>query len=83
MESRPGNEEGGIDFTAKPVTPPRCRISDGGAERRAFIASLIEISKIHDVDPRVYLTDVLTRIVKRHPNREIDRLPPWACRENP
>ncbi|MVT71235.1 hypothetical protein GPL21_41550, partial [Bradyrhizobium pachyrhizi] len=27
-----------------------------------------------------YLTDVLTRIVNGHPNRDIDRLLPWAYR---
>lgn len=27
-----------------------------------------------------YLTDVLTRIVSGHPNRDIDQLLPWACR---
>ncbi|QIG97733.1 transposase domain-containing protein [Bradyrhizobium sp. 6(2017)] len=27
-----------------------------------------------------YLTDVLTRIVNGHPNRDIDQLLPWAYR---
>jgi hypothetical protein len=29
----------------------------------------------------VYLTDVLTRIVNGHPNRDIDALLPWAYRK--
>jgi len=52
--------------------------SDGGAEHWAVIASLIETSKLNDIDPLAYLTDILTRIVSRHPNSEIDQLLPWA-----
>ncbi|MGY3488067.1 hypothetical protein ACVW1C_005950 [Bradyrhizobium sp. USDA 4011] len=33
---------------------------------------------MNDVDPHAYLTDVLTRIVNGHPNRDIDQLLPWA-----
>jgi len=54
--------------------------SDGGAEHWAVIASLIETCKINDVDPLAYLTDVLTRIVGGHPNRDIDQLLPWVHR---
>jgi transposase len=54
--------------------------SDGGAEHWAVIASLTETCKLNDVDPLAYLTDVLTRIVNGHPNRDIDRLLPWAYR---
>jgi len=42
------------------------------------IASLIETCKVNDVDPLAYLTDVLTRIVNGHPNRDIDQLLPWS-----
>jgi len=54
--------------------------SDGGAEHWAVIASLVETCKINDVDPLAYLTDVLTRIVNGHPNRDIDQLLPWSYR---
>lgn len=54
--------------------------SDGGAEHWATIASLIETCKLNDIDPLGYLTDVLTRIVNGHPNRDIDQLLPWAYR---
>jgi transposase len=57
-----------------------CLGSDGGAEHWAIIASLVETFKINDVDPLAYLTDVLTRIVNGHPNRDIDQLLPWAYR---
>jgi hypothetical protein len=55
--------------------------SDGGAEHWATIASLIETCKLNDVDPLVYLTDVLTRVVNGHPNSDIDQLLPWAYRK--
>jgi transposase len=54
--------------------------SDGGAEHWAVVASLIETCKLSEVDPRAYLTDVLTKIVNGHPTREIDQLLPWAYR---
>ncbi len=40
----------------------------------------LETCKIDDVDPLAYLTDVLTRIVNGHPNRDTDQLLPWAYR---
>jgi transposase len=52
--------------------------SDGGGEHWAIIASLIETCKLNGVDPHVYLTDVITKIVDGHPNRRIDELLPWA-----
>jgi hypothetical protein len=36
--------------------------SDGGAEHRANIVSLVETCKLNDVDPLAYLTDILTSI---------------------
>lgn len=57
--------------------------SDGGAEHWAVVASLVETCKtckLNDVDPLAYLTDVLTKIVNGHPNRDIDQLLPWAYR---
>ena len=52
--------------------------SDGGGEHWAVIASLIETCKLNAVDPHSYLTDVITKIVNRHPNSQIDDLLPWA-----
>jgi len=45
------------------------------------MASLIETCKLNDVDPLGYLTEVLTRIVKGHPNSDLDQLIPWAYRK--
>lgn len=52
--------------------------ADGGAGHWATVASLIETCKLND--PLGYLTDVLTRIVNGHLNRDIDQLLPWAYR---
>lgn len=48
--------------------------------RPTVVASLVETCKINNVDPLAYPTDVLTRIVNGHPNRDIDQLLPWAYR---
>jgi transposase len=52
--------------------------SDGGADHWAILASLIETCKRNGVDPQVYLADVLSRIVDRHPMNRIDELLPFA-----
>ena len=52
--------------------------SDGGGEHWAVIASLIETCKMNDVDPQVYLCDVLSKIVARHPMSRVDELLPFA-----
>jgi transposase len=54
--------------------------SDWGGEHWAVIASLIETCKMHNINPQVYLTDVLTKIVARHPMSRIDELLPFAYR---
>src|SRR5215207_6414084 len=52
--------------------------SDGGAAHWAVIASLIETCKLIGVEPRVYLADVISRIVNGHPQSRLDELLPWA-----
>ena len=52
--------------------------SDHGAENWAMLASLIETCKLHRVNPQVYLTDVLTKLVNNWPNRRLAELTPWA-----
>ena len=51
---------------------------DRGAENWAIVASFIETCKLHSVNPQVWLTDVLTKLVNRWPARRIDELMPWA-----
>lgn len=51
--------------------------SDGGAEHWAILASLIETAKLNDIDPQAYITDVITRIVRGHPQSRIEQLMPW------
>lgn len=51
--------------------------SDGGADRWAVIASLIETAKLNGVEPWAYLKDVLERMSHGHPMSRIDELLPW------
>ena len=51
--------------------------SDGSAEH-SVIASSIKTCKLLGVEPRGYLTDIITRIVNGHPQTRLDDLVPWA-----
>ena len=50
--------------------------SDAGGHRAAAIYTLIETAKLNDVDPQVWLADVLARLPD-HPAKRIDDLLPW------
>ena len=52
--------------------------SDQGGVHWGVIASLIETCKLNAIDPQAYLASTLTRLVNRHPARQIDQLMPWA-----
>jgi len=71
-----------VERTIRPITLGRKNHlfagSDGGGQHWAVIASLIATCKLLDVDPNAYLTDVLTKIVARHPMSRIDDLLPFA-----
>jgi transposase len=71
-----------VERTIRPITLGRKNHlfagSDGGGQHWAVIASLIATCKLNDVDPNVYLADVLTKIVARHPMSRIDELLPFA-----
>ena len=51
--------------------------SDGGADRWATVASLIETAKFKKVDPYTYIRDVLTPMVNGHSSARIDDLMAW------
>ena len=51
--------------------------SDEGAENWSCLASLIETCKLNGVNPQVYFTDLLTRLVNGWPQKRIDELMPW------
>jgi transposase len=55
---------------------------DAGAENWACLASLIETCKLNGIDPQVYFTDVLTKLVNLWPAAQIDELMPWAWTAN-
>lgn len=50
--------------------------SDRGGHRAAAMYSLIVSAKMNDVDPQVWLADVLARIAT-HPAHRLDELLPW------
>jgi transposase len=50
--------------------------SDRGGQRAAAMYSLIVTAKMNDIDPQVWLADVLARIAE-HPARDLDALLPW------
>jgi transposase len=52
--------------------------SDGGARHWAIAMTLIQTAKMNGVDPMVWLTDVLERIVSGQTKAtELDTLLPW------
>ena len=51
--------------------------SDDGARSWARCVSLIGTRKLNGVNPQVYLTNILRRIVDMHPASRIDDLMPW------
>jgi transposase len=50
--------------------------SDRGGQRAAAMYSLIVTAKMNDVDPQLWLADVLARIAT-HPAHQLDELLPW------
>jgi transposase len=52
--------------------------SDGGADRWAIVATLIETARLNGVEPYAYLKDVLTKMTDGHPVNRLDELLPWA-----
>ena len=50
--------------------------SDRGADRAAFMATLIMTAKLNDIDPQVWLADVLARIADT-PITRLEQLLPW------
>ncbi|SDD96613.1 IS66 family transposase [Belnapia rosea] len=50
---------------------------DDGGRRWADFASLVETCKLNGINPQVYFTDLLTRLVNGWPQSRIDELMPW------
>ena len=53
--------------------------SDEGGRRAAALYTLIATAKLNDVDPQVWLADVLGRL-EDHPAKRIQELLPWSWR---
>ena len=52
--------------------------ADCGGERAAAMYSLLVTAKLNDVNPQIWLADVLDRVAKGHPINRLDELLPWA-----
>lgn len=52
--------------------------SDTGGNRAASIYTIVQTTKLNDVNPEAYLRDTLRRIADGHPISWIDELMPWA-----
>ncbi len=50
---------------------------DAGAQNWGIIASLIETSKLNNIEPQAYLTATLRAIVDGHRQSQIEQLLPW------
>jgi transposase len=50
--------------------------SERGADRAAFMATLIMTAKLNDIDPQAWLADALARIAE-HPAQRLDEFLPW------
>lgn len=50
--------------------------SDRGGQRAAILYTLIQTARLNNVDPQVWLANVLARIAE-HPATRLDELLPW------
>ena len=51
--------------------------SDTGGDRAASIYTIVQTAKLNDVNPEVYLRDILTKIADGHPINKLNALMPW------
>jgi hypothetical protein len=51
--------------------------SDGGADRWAVVASLVETCKLNGVEPYGWMRDTLAGMVDGHGSQHLDELMPW------
>ncbi len=49
----------------------------------AIVRSLVAAAKLNDIEPYVYLRDVLERMVDGHPVNRLDDLLPWNWTPTP
>ncbi len=57
--------------------------SDGGADRWAIVASLIETAKLNGVEPFALMRDSLTLMVNGYPSGRLKELLPWPSSLGP
>lgn len=78
--ARYGQNDREIALTRKNALFAGC---DQGAANWAAVASLIETCKLNGINPQVYFTELLTRLVNGWPQARIDELMPWHQAASP
>ncbi|CAI9122400.1 IS66 family transposase [Brytella acorum] len=75
-----------VERAIRPVTLGRKNAlfagSEGGANRWAIVASLIETAKLNGIEPSAWLRDVLTSMIDGHPAARIGELLPFPQSAN-
>jgi transposase len=51
--------------------------SDRGGDRAAILYTLIETAKLNGLDPEAYIAQVIDRMAKGHPSKQLNTLLPW------
>ena len=71
-----------VERAIRPVTLGRKNAlfagSEGGANRWAIVASLIETAKLNGIEPFAWLRDVLTRMIDGYPAARLSELLPFS-----
>ena len=52
--------------------------SETGGERAATLYTVLETAKLNCLDPQTWLTDVIDRMARGHPNNRLTELLPWS-----
>jgi hypothetical protein len=75
-------EDGRIELDTNSVERAMRPVALSG-ENWACLASLIETCKLNGVNPQIYFTDMLTRLVNGWPQKRIHELMPWHWASHP
>jgi transposase len=51
--------------------------SEAGGERAAVLYTVLESAKLNGLDPQAWLSDVIDRMARGHPNNRLPELLPW------
>jgi hypothetical protein len=70
-----------VERAIRPIAPSRKNSlfagSDDGADHWAVIASLLETTKLNNVDPLAWMSATLRKLANGHSARDLDAFMPW------